>query len=181
MLPQPSRATITMGILLAVAWTALAYGLGAILSGLLREPDPASASSAGRDPGSISVKATGTDPCTGKLVNVEARLTIKMIQDGETGGTSADADVRLENFPGTSPSEGIRPAIRHLSIFKTPLSSKPFVTTVRTPLAGRLSYVELVVELVGGVTDRGEVSLSLASARIEAQPLPCGSSPPGAP
>ena len=68
------------------------------------------------------------------------------------------------------------PVIRHLSIFKTPLTSTRFVHTVRTPLAGRLSSHELVLDLVGGVTDRGVVSLSLSSARIEVLPLPCSES-----
>ena len=84
--------------------------------------------------------------------------------------------MRLESFQGAPPIEGMDPVIRHLSIFKTPLTSTRFVHTVRTPLAGRLSSHELVLDLVGGVTDRGVVSLSLSSARIEVLPLPCSES-----
>jgi hypothetical protein len=171
--PQPSHTTIIMGILLAGAWTVLAYGLGAILPGLPGALDPASASPTERHSGSISVQASGTNPCTGESINIEAWLTINVIQEGEAGETNADAEVRLESFQGAPPIEGIDPVIRHFSIFKTPLTSTQFVHTVRTSLAGRLSFHELVVDLVGGVTDRGAVSLSLSSARIETLPLPC--------
>jgi hypothetical protein len=43
--PQPSHTTIIMGILLAGAWTVLAYGLGSILSGLPGALDRTAASS----------------------------------------------------------------------------------------------------------------------------------------
>jgi len=171
--PQPSQTTITMGILLAGAWTVLAWGLGAILSVPLAEPDRASASSE-----IISVQATGTDPCTGELVNVEGRLTTNVIPDGEAGGTSVDAVLRLENYPGTPHNKGIEPLIQRLFFYKTPLSSTPSVFVVRTPLAGRSGYLDLVVNLLGGVTDRGDVSLSPSSARIDVQRSPCSGSPP---
>jgi hypothetical protein len=174
--PQPSHPTIIMGILLAGAWTVLASGLGAILPGLPGALDPASTSPTERHSGSTSFQASGTNPCTGESINIEAWLTITVMQEGEAGEATADAEVRLENFQGGPPIEGMDPVIRHLSIFKPPLTSTRFVHTVRTPLAGRLSFHELVVDLVGGVTDRGAVSLSLSSARIETLPLPCSGS-----
>jgi len=174
--PRPSHTTIIMGILLAGAWTVLASGLEAILPGLPGALDPASASPTERHSGSIFVQAAGINPCTGESINIEAWLTINVIQEGEAGETNADAEVRLESYQRAPPIEGMDPVIRHLSIFKTPLTSTRFVHTVRTPLAGRLSFHELVVDLVGGVTDRGAVSLSLSSARIETLPLPCSES-----
>ena len=174
--PHPSHTTILMGILLAGAWTVLASGLGAILPGLPGALDPASASPTERHSGSISVQASGINPCTGESINIEAWLTINVIQEGEAGETNADAEVRLESYQRAPPIEGMDPVIRHLAIFKTPLTGTRFVHTVRTPLAGRLSVHELVVDLVGGVTDRGAVSLSLSGARLEILPLPCSGS-----
>ena len=85
--PRPSHTTIIMGILLAGAWTVLAYCLGAILPGLPEVLVPASTISTERRPGGISVQASGTHPCTGESINVEAWLTINVIQEGEAGET----------------------------------------------------------------------------------------------
>jgi hypothetical protein len=178
---QPLLTTSFMGLILVGAWSGLAFGLGTLLSVPPEDDSPGSATSVQHGFRSDSFDVRSTDPCTDELVEVEPRLTMFFVKNGEAGGTSIDVDVRLENHPGTAPIEGIDPLVRHFAFDATPISGAPYAHSLRTPLAGRHSSLDLVVDLVGGINVRGDVSLSISSSRIDVRRSTCSTLPPGQP
>jgi hypothetical protein len=175
---QPSRTTGILGLILVGAWSGLAFGLGALLSVPLGDDHSASDVSVQRRLRTASFDVRGADPCTDEPVEVEPRLTILIVRNGEAGSTSTDVEARLENHPGTSPMDGINPLVRHLAFDSTQSGDTPYIHSLRTPLAGRHSSLELVVDLVGGIDARGNVSLSMSSAQIDLRRSHCSILPP---
>ena len=67
---HPSRATSMMSIVLVGAWSGLALGLGALLSGPTEDARSARVASEEWRSSNISIDVSGVDPCTDEPVRV---------------------------------------------------------------------------------------------------------------
>jgi hypothetical protein len=176
---QLSRTASIMGLTLVGAWSGLAFGLGTLLSAPLDDVHPTSAVSIQRALRTASFDVMDTDPCTKELVEVEPRLTILIVKNGEAGGTSSEVEVRIENHPGTAAMDGISPLVRHFAFDVTWIGGTPSTHSFRTPLAGRHGSLDLVVDLVGTLDAGRNASFSMSSSRIDARRSPCSTVPAG--
>lgn len=178
---QSPRATGIAGLLLAGAWSCLAYGFGALVSLPPGDTDPVSAASVERRTWAAAVDVTGIDPCTEEIVAVEAQLTVDTVRAVGHAGAGTEVYLSLEPRPKGARSAGIEPLTRHFARYATPVGGVPYAHTLRTPVVGGHRGLDLVVDVRGAVDDRGEVSLSLSERRLDARRSPCGGVEPGPP
>lgn len=178
----PSRTTVLAVLGLAGAWSGLALGLGTMLAMPLDETRRVPTTSIQRRLLSSTITVAGRDPCTQEALEVEALLAFVILPEHEMGGMRADVEVELRSPSGATGSVyGIEPLQRGFSFWIDSIGNTMNVGSLRTPLVGRHSLLDLVVDLVGGVDAQGEVRLSAAGARIDTQRERCNASLPDGP